>query len=100
MNSSQPTNEVRLANAHTEEETSSRNKPTVRLGDGTVREIAYSPDGTLIAVIGVLGIWLYDAETLTDVGMISEGAYVIAFSPDGKTLASGSWETKRFTYGM
>jgi RNA polymerase sigma factor (sigma-70 family) len=85
----QPTDIVLAANAETEVETAI--KPTTRLGKGRVHRIAYSPDGKLIAVMGALGIWLYDAETLTEVGMIAEGAGAIAFSPDGQTLASGSW---------
>ena len=94
MNSSQPTNEVRLANAHTEEETSSRNKPTVRLGNGVVTRLTYSPDGKLLAVMGAIGIWFYDAASLSEVGMIAHGASTIAFSPDGQTLASGSWSDR------
>ncbi len=90
MKNSQPTNEVRAANAHTEVKTDSRNEPMARLGNGTVHKIAYSPDGKLIAVMGAIGIWLYDAETLTEVGMISGGTAAIAFSLDGQTLASGS----------
>ena len=85
----QPTDIVLAANAETEVETAI--KPTTRLGKGRVHRIAYSPDGKLIAVMGALGIWLYDAETLTEVGMIPKGANAIAFSPDGGTLASGSW---------
>lgn len=34
-----------------------------RLGKGTIGEIAYSPDGTRLAVGGSLGIWIYDAQT-------------------------------------
>ena len=41
--------------------------------------------------MGALGIWLYDAESLTKVGLMSGGADAIVFSPDGQTLASGSW---------
>ena len=85
----QPTDIVLAANAETEVETAI--KPTTRLGKGRVHRIAYSPDGKLIAMMGALGIWLYDAETLTEVGMIPKGANAIAFSPDGGTLASGSW---------
>ena len=87
----QPTNEVLVANAEAEVETASRTEPTARLGKGRVHRIAYSPDGKHIAVMGLPGTWLYDAETLTEVGMIAEGANEIAFSPDGQTLASGSW---------
>lgn len=89
MKNSQPTNEVRLANAHAEVDTNGRNEPTARLGKGVVTRLAYSPDGKLIAVMGAIGIWLYDAESLTEVGMIARGASTIAFSPDGRTLASG-----------
>ena len=89
---SRATNEVRAANVDTEVETDSRNKPTARLGNGIVTELTYSPDGKLIAVKGAIGIWFYDAETLTEVGMIAQGASTIAFSPDGQTLASGRKE--------
>ena len=34
-----------------------------RLGKGTINEIAYSPDGALLAVAGRGGIWLYNTET-------------------------------------
>ena len=34
-----------------------------RLNKGWVREIAYSPDSTLLAVAGSIGIWIYDAQT-------------------------------------
>ena len=88
LKNSQPTNEVRLANAHTEEETSGHNQPTARLGNGIVTELTYSPDGMLIAVMGAIGIWFYDAESLEEVGMIAHGARTIAFSPDGRLLAS------------
>ena len=83
-----PTNGVYTANAHTNVDTDARNKPAARLGNGIIYEIIYSPDGKLIAVAGAVGIWLYDAETLAKVGMISEGAGAIAFSPDGQRLVS------------
>jgi len=68
-------------------------KPTARLGKGTVRQVAYSPDGKLLAVAGGIGIWLYDANNLNEIGLLEGYAnlmYCIAFSPDGKMLASGS----------
>ena len=35
-----------------------------RLGKGRISgNIAYSPDGTLLAVASTIGIWLYDAST-------------------------------------
>ena len=37
----------------------------VRLGKGSVREVLYSPDGTLLAVYSSIGIWLYDTSDLS-----------------------------------
>jgi len=81
-------------------------EPTVRLGKGTVNEIAYSPDGKLLAVAGSIGVWLYDAENLKramlprrlpqEVGLLlghTAWVYSVAFSPDGKTLASTGVDT-------
>ena len=68
-------------------------KPTARIGKGNFGEMAYSPDGTLFAIAGSLGIWLYDAKTLTEIGLL-EGHTAevrsVAFSPDGLQLASGA----------
>ena len=60
---------IQAANDHTETETAGQNEPYTRLGNGTVHTIAYSPDGSLIAVAGK-STWLYDANTLAEVGMI------------------------------
>jgi WD40 repeat protein len=67
-------------------------KPTARLGKGAIEKIAYTPDGKLLAVAGSVGIWLYDATDLTEVGLL-ESTWVnsLAISPDGKTIAS--WST-------
>ena len=88
------TNDVYVANAHTEGETGTQNQPIARLGNGTISEIVYSPDGKLIAAAGAIGIWLYDAETLAEVGRIAQGARYIAFSPNGRILASGHWSDR------
>ena len=64
-----------------------------RLGKGSINEIAYSPDGSLLAVAGSVGIWLYDAETLQELRLLAAdvgGVYSVSFSPDGQTLASAS----------
>ena len=89
---SRMTDEVHTAHADTETETDTQNRPIARLGNGSISKMVYSPDGELIAAAGTIGIWLYDAETLAEVGMIAHGASVIAFSPDGQTLASGHQE--------
>ena len=69
-----------------------------RLGKAKLRDMKYSPDGTLIAVAGPVGIWLYDAKTLQELDLIVHAHRIhgytsysidnISFSPDGRTLAS------------
>ena len=70
-------------------------QPTVRLGKGNLAGVAYSPDGKMLAVAGGLGVWLYDADDLTEVGMLEQPhpANCVEFSPDGKTLAVGAEQT-------
>ena len=45
-----------------------------RLGKGGIswgdRSVAYSPDGTRLAVATSIGIWLYDADTGAEVALI------------------------------
>ncbi len=63
-----------------------------RLGKGAVTDIAWTPDGTRLAVASSIGVFLYDAGTLEEVRYIPTDAQVqsIAFAPDGQTLASGA----------
>ena len=79
-----------------------------RLGKGTISDIAYSPDGTRLAVAGSVGIWYYDAETYKEVSLIVGDATArmtgIAFSPDGRRLVGGGtdktvrlWDAKSGT---
>ena len=66
-----------------------------RLGKGTIHEIAYSPDGSLLAVGGGIGIWLYDTTTYQRVALLTghtESVRSVSFSPDGRTIASGSYD--------
>ncbi len=68
-----------------------------RLGNGIIHQIAYSPDGSQIAVASSIGIWLYDVDTGIAVTLL-EGSNVacIAYSPDGKTIAGcGSFPERR-----
>ena len=64
-----------------------------RLGKGRIDEIAYSPDGTLLAVASSIGIWLHDAQTGQEVDLLTEhtaSVRSVAFGPDGSTLAGGN----------
>ena len=68
-----------------------------RLGKGGIgggdRAVAFSPDGTRLAVAGRIGIWLYDAHTSAEIALFTghtEPVNSVAFSPDGTILASGS----------
>ena len=65
-----------------------------RLGKGWISDIAYSPDGTRLAVASSIGIWIYDTETFTEVALLTgHTGYVnaVAYSPDPdrKILISG-----------
>ena len=65
-----------------------------RLGKGWISGgIAYSPDGTRLAVSSSIGIWIYDAKTFVEVALLTgHTGHVnsVAFSPDGQTLISGA----------
>ena len=64
-----------------------------RLGKGSIVDITYAPNGTHFAVVSTIGIWLYDARTYKETALLTghtwEEVSTIAFSLDGKTLASG-----------
>ncbi|HHS96321.1 MAG TPA: hypothetical protein ENK08_00240 [Chloroflexi bacterium] len=69
-----------------------------RWGKGRIQEIAWSPQGDLLAVVSPLGCFLYDAETLEEVRFLTGspfeeailGPFVsVAFSPDGRQVAVG-----------
>ena len=66
-----------------------------RLGKGSISEVAWSPDGTRLAVANSIGIWIYDAHTGAEVALLTghtDWVSSVSFSPDGLTLASGSWD--------
>ena len=60
-------------------------------------QIKFSPDNTQLAVATTIGVWLYDAQTGAEIALLKERrlghrtANTLAFTPDGKTLASGLW---------
>ena len=63
----------------------------VHLAEEPINDIAYSPDGKLLAAASDSGIWLYDTVTHNEVvNLVGHRGLVhsISFSPDSKTLAS------------
>ena len=64
-----------------------------RLGKGWLTDIAFSPDGNQLTVACSIGIWLYNVRTGTEKAFLrghTELVNSVAYSPDGKILASGS----------
>ena len=64
-----------------------------RLGKGCIFDMAYSPDGTMLAAAGTIGIWLYDGRTGEELNLLiepMESVSTVAFSPDNRLLASNS----------
>ena len=62
-----------------------------RLGKGGINDITCSSDGALLAVASQIGIWIYDIQTREALALLTghTGAVDrVAFSPDGKTVAS------------
>ena len=71
-------------------------EPTKAFDTNSIGEIAYSPDGELLAITERRGFLLYDPETLTQVAHLGGefGAlWTITFSPDGTLLASAGGDS-------
>ena len=65
----------------------------MRLGKGKINDVKFSPDGDLLAVGTHIGVWLYDAQTGAEMALLNDkpkNVRTIAFSPDGKTLATSA----------
>ena len=66
---------------------------TARYGKGSIRTLAYFPDGTRLAVRSSIGIWIYDTRTGEELDLLTGDRWDIsamALSPDGKTVAVAS----------
>ncbi|MDE0638381.1 MAG: WD40 repeat domain-containing protein [Candidatus Poribacteria bacterium] len=62
-----------------------------RIGKGIVKDLAYSPDSTILAIASSIGTWLYDSNSGNEFALLTkdgEGVNSIGFSHDGKTLAA------------
>ena len=63
----------------------------MRLGKGRINAIQFSPDGNELAVASSIGIWMYSVATGDELALLTGHTAQIqslAFSPDGKILAS------------
>lgn len=63
-----------------------------RLGKGGINIMRFSPDGAHLAVGTDVGVWLYDVSDGKETALFTERigqVNTLAFSQDGKTLASG-----------
>ena len=77
-----------------------------RYGKGRINYIKYSPDNSLLAISTTIGIWLHEANSGEVLALLkghTGATTVLAFSPDGDLLASGSddasiclWDTTTY----
>ena len=67
-----------------------------RLGKGGLEKVQYSPDGSQLAVTGLIGIWLYDVHTCTEVALLKSeqnlGTGELPLSWTGTTLVNLNWD--------
>ena len=67
-------------------------KARLGIGRGSIYDVKYSLDGTRLTAASSSGVWLYDLATGDAVALMRQGnsfsATSVAFSPDGRTLAS------------
>lgn len=66
------------------------------IGRGNPMDIAYSPDGKLMAIGTTIGVWLYSSDNLSATPRLLTDSHLngwarcIAFSPDGRHLVAGT----------
>lgn len=93
-NTEAPLAQTAVANAITPENAADLVKQT-QIGRGVIETAVLSPDSQSIAVGTSAGLWIYDAHTLElKQQLLGHTALVsvVAWSPDSKQLASGSWD--------
>ena len=62
-----------------------------RLGKGRIKDMQYSPDGTILAVATTIGIWVYDTETYQERSLLAQnnkGVEKSSFDAKGTTITS------------
>ncbi len=59
-----------------------------RFGKGGINAMQFAPDGTQLAVGTDIGVWLYNIETGKEESLFWGMCHTLAFSPDGRFLAS------------
>lgn len=74
--------------------------PLTTMGNGLVRQVAWSPDAHALAVASTTGVWLYDdlesaPRKLDDVTVWMES---IAYRPDGRQLVSGGLDNQIYVW--
>ena len=66
-----------------------------RLGRGSLRDMAFSPDGQYFAVGTNIGLWLYELPTLSPIALWeTDRGYIdgVTFSPDSRWIASHTYQ--------
>lgn len=73
-----------------------------RLGKGHIKDLLYSPNGNILAVVSSIGIWLYDTKTYQELNLLpipmnrvralAHRIRKTKFSVDGQTLVSWTKE--------
>ena len=64
-----------------------------RFGRGKINHVKFFPDGKRLTVVSSIGVWVYNLETGEALDLLIEDTAPvtpIAFSPDGKLLATGN----------
>ncbi|MDE0316188.1 MAG: sigma-70 family RNA polymerase sigma factor [Candidatus Poribacteria bacterium] len=61
----------------------------VRYGKGGMRKIQFSPDGKQLVVGSSIGVWVYDVETGKEISFLSGMSGAMAYSSDGRFIATG-----------
>ena len=61
----------------------------MRLGKGGIAKIQFSPDGKQLVVGSHIGVWVYDVETGKEISLLPGISRIMAYSPDGRFIATG-----------